>query len=715
MKLNLPVVDVEYPIHDHTMIVSKTDIKGKITYVNDQFIDVSGFSEAELLNQPHNVVRHPDMPPEAFADLWETLKGGRPWTGAVKNRRKNGEYYWVLASASPIWENGAVTGYMSIRTKLQADQQREAETVYTQIREKKAKNYRLEAGIVRRRSFADHFSMLTGSLKARLTTLVAALATCMLAIGLIGIITAQQANTSLKQVYNDRAVPLSQMFDINDRMQANILALYGAATNGLAGKPVGPAETTVNNNIAAISKSWASFLATSHTTEEKAVANTYAQKRREYVESGLKAGLALLAAGKFDELSRHLTDIVNPLFYAAKQEAEKLVSLQVELARIEYEAAQRSFAISIAVAIGSLLAAFALGSLLGVTTIRAVSRPTGHLIDLMTKIAQGQFNSRVTIERDDEIGVALRNLQAMQAKLGFDREIQKQNEQNRLIRTERIEELIASFEADISGMLSSVSSQATELQVTATSMSTISEETSRQSTTVAAASEQAAANVQSVAASAEEMAASVNDIARQLHESSTVAAEAVRQAEATNARIHALSQAADSIGDVIKLINTIAGQTNLLALNATIEAARAGESGRGFAVVAQEVKMLAAQTTKATGDIGEQITGMQTATRDSVVAVRGISETIGRISEIASTVAAAVEQQGAATNEIANNVQQAARGTAQVTENIASVSTAAQETGIASTQMLASADELSKRGEELKTQVDHFLARVRAA
>ena len=200
-----------------------------------------------------------------------------------------------------------------------------------------------------------------------------------------------------------------------------------------------------------------------------------------------------------------------------------------------------------------------------------------------------------------------------------------------------------------------------------------------------------------------------------MHESSTVATEAVRQAEATNARIHALFQAADSIGDVIKLINTIAGQTNLLALNATIEAARAGESGRGFAVVAQEVKMLAAQTTKATGDIGEQITGMQTATRDSVVAVRGISETIGRISEIASTVAAAVEQQGAATNEIANNVQQAARGTAQVTENIASVSTAAQETGIASTQMLASADELSKRGEELKTQVDHFLARVRAA
>lgn len=155
--MNLPVVDVEYPLGDETMIVSKTDTKGKITYVNDQFIEVSGFSEAELLNQPHNIVRHPDMPAEGFGDLWATLKSGKPWTGAVKNRRKNGEYYWVLASASPIWENGAVTGYMSVRTKLQSDQRREAETVYAQIRAKKADNYRLDAGILRKRSFADHF------------------------------------------------------------------------------------------------------------------------------------------------------------------------------------------------------------------------------------------------------------------------------------------------------------------------------------------------------------------------------------------------------------------------------------------------------------------------------------------------------------------------------------------------------------------------------
>lgn len=715
MKMNLPVVDVEYKLDDDTMIVSKTDLKGRITYVNDQFIEVSGFEESELINRAHNIVRHPDMPPEAYSDLWTTLKDGKPWTGAVKNRRKNGEYYWVLATASPLWENGAVTGYMSVRTKLAADQRDLAEAVYARLRAKQTVEYRLDAGILRKRSFADRFSLFTGSLKARLTTLVATLAAFMLVIGLIGIVTAYQANRSLQQVYNDRTVPLAHLFTINDRMQTNILALYGAVSNGIAGKAVGGVETTVSRNVADINKAWDKFQASTHTEAESSVADSYTGKRRAYVENGLKPGLTLLAAGKFSELARHLTDTVSPLFEAAKLDAEKLVALQVEVARTDYERAQSRFNTSLAVAIGALLMAMVFGILLGAMTIRAVSRPTGRLIDLMAKVSQGSYNNRVFVERDDEIGVALRSLQAMQAKLGFDHETQKQEEKYRLARTRRIEELVSSFDADVSNMLNSVSSQSTELQATATSMSTISEETSQQSSTVAAASEQATANVQAVAASTEELAASVNDIARQLHESSAVATEAVRQAETTNARIQALSQAADSIGDVVRLISAIAGQTNLLALNATIEAARAGESGKGFAVVAHEVKALAAQTAKATDDIRAQIDGMQAATQDSVTAVRTISETIDRISAISSAIAAAVEQQGAATSEIANNVQRAAQGTAQVSTNIASVSAAAQETGAASTQMLASADELSRRGEELKVQVDRFLAQVRAA
>ena len=168
MRTNLPVTNVEYPIHDNTLIVSKTDLKGRLSYFNDQFVDASGFTEAELMGQPHNIIRHPDMPPEAFEDLWVTLKAGKPWAGAVKNRRKNGDFYWVLASATPIWENGQVTGYMSIRSKLPADQREEAEHVYALLRAKKAQKYTVSAGVIRRRSLADRFAFFTRTLKARL-------------------------------------------------------------------------------------------------------------------------------------------------------------------------------------------------------------------------------------------------------------------------------------------------------------------------------------------------------------------------------------------------------------------------------------------------------------------------------------------------------------------------------------------------------------------
>src|SRR5665647_245404 len=185
MRTNLPVTNVEYPITDETLIVSKTDLKGKLTYFNDQFVDASGFSEQELMGQPHNIIRHPDMPPEAFANLWETLKAGKPWAGAVKNRRKNGDFYWVLASATPVWENGQITGYMSIRSKLPADQRREAEQVYALLRANKAHAWRVDAGVIRRRSLFDHAAIFTRTLKARLTTLIAVQAAFMVIIALL--------------------------------------------------------------------------------------------------------------------------------------------------------------------------------------------------------------------------------------------------------------------------------------------------------------------------------------------------------------------------------------------------------------------------------------------------------------------------------------------------------------------------------------------------
>jgi methyl-accepting chemotaxis protein len=271
------------------------------------------------------------------------------------------------------------------------------------------------------------------------------------------------------------------------------------------------------------------------------------------------------------------------------------------------------------------------------------------------------------------------------------------------------------FEGAVGEIIETVSSASTELEASAGTLTSTAERAQQLTTAVAAASEEASTNVQSVASATEELSSSVNEISRQVQESSRMANDAVNQARTTNDRVGELSKAAARIGDVVELINTIAGQTNLLALNATIEAARAGEAGRGFAVVASEVKALAEQTAKATGEIGQQITGIQAATQDSVTAIREISGTIEKLSEISATIASAVEEQGAATQEISRNVQQAAQGTQQVSTHITDVQRGASETGSASSQVLSAAQSLSGDSNRLKLEVGKFLNTVRAA
>jgi methyl-accepting chemotaxis protein len=272
-----------------------------------------------------------------------------------------------------------------------------------------------------------------------------------------------------------------------------------------------------------------------------------------------------------------------------------------------------------------------------------------------------------------------------------------------------------SFERDVIGIVQTVSTAASQLQATAAAMTATAEETSRQCCAVSAASEQASTNVQTVASAAEELSGSIREISRQVTSSSTIAGEAVNEAQRSDTLVKGLAEAAKKIGAVTSLINDIASQTNLLALNATIEAARAGEAGKGFAVVASEVKNLATQTAKATEEIGAQISAMQGVTEQTVTAIDSIGGTIGKINEIATTIASAVEEQGAATQEISRNVQQAAAGTSEVSNNISSVTQAAGETGAAAGQVLQAAGDLSRQAEQLRGQIDQFLAAVRAA
>jgi methyl-accepting chemotaxis protein len=282
---------------------------------------------------------------------------------------------------------------------------------------------------------------------------------------------------------------------------------------------------------------------------------------------------------------------------------------------------------------------------------------------------------------------------------------------NRQLRKDAITEASNRFRT----IITSLSQASSELEGTARALSDNAGNTTRLATVVANASEDASNNVQSVASATEELAISVREISQQVQESNAIAASAVSQADETDSRINALSQAANRIGDVIKLITSVAEQTNLLALNATIEAARAGEAGRGFAVVAQEVKALAAQTAKATDEIGIQIAGMQTATQEAVGSIKMISSTIGKISEITTAISAAIEEQGAATQEISGNIQRTAAGTSQVAGTIAEVSHGANQTGAASSQLLSSAKQLSESTTSLQAEIDGFLKSIAAA
>lgn len=431
------------------------------------------------------------------------------------------------------------------------------------------------------------------------------------------------------------------------------------------------------------------------------------------------AGARLAKLG--NEAVRLTKEVALPAAKELSEVSEKVVKFAIGRVEEEKAAAAREEASvqRMSMILGGVVALLLIGAC--ILSIVTIAKPISALTKSMLELAEGNFSVVLPgLGRKDEVGnvaAAVERFKVVSEQKARE-EAEAKRKQDEIAAQQRKADMIRladSFEAAVGEIVETVASASTELEASASTLTSTAERAQHVTTTVAAASEEASTNVHSVAAATEELASSVTEIGRQVQESARIANEAVDQARKTNDRVGELSRAAGRIGDVVELINTIAGQTNLLALNATIEAARAGEAGRGFAVVASEVKALAEQTAKATGEIGQQISGIQAATQHSVDAIKEIGGTIEKLSEIASIIAAAVEEQGAATQEISRNVQQASQGTQQVSSNIADVQRGATETGSASSQVLSAAQSLSSDGNRLKLEVGKFLNSVRAA
>jgi len=420
MKINMPVTNVEFPLMESDSIVSKTDLKGIITYINDDFLRISGFIKEELIGISHNVVRHPDMPSEAFEDMWKTLKAGRPWTGLVKNRCKNGDYYWVLANAAPLYEGNQLVGYMSVRSKPSPEQVNAASAAYQLFRAGKAGNLKIQDGKIVKATLFGKINLFKHlNIKSRLTTVIAMMSMLLLIIGGLGLLGMGKVNDGLRTVYEDRTIPMAQLASIQNLLMSSRLRIIASLVTP-APEVILKNTSEVEQSVEGITKTWEAYMSTYLTPEEKVLADKFAENSKHFVMEGLMPAVAALRANDKILANSIIVDRIRPLYEPVDEGLKSLIKLQLDVAKQEYEISQARYDATQKIFIGLISTGIVLILWLGINLIRAIVRPLNTAVAHFGQIAQGNYNNTIEIERHDEIGKVLDSLKAMQIKLGFD-------------------------------------------------------------------------------------------------------------------------------------------------------------------------------------------------------------------------------------------------------------------------------------------------------